>query len=106
MSVSDARNFVQPNDFLPERFTTRPELILDEDAYMPWSAGKGQCIGKKLSLLEIRVAVAAVVTRFDVGFAPGEDGTRMFAETVDYFTSTPGPLRLVFREREAKREAM
>jgi hypothetical protein len=31
--------FKQPDDFIPERWTTRPELVLDSRAYAPFSIG-------------------------------------------------------------------
>jgi hypothetical protein len=31
--------FVQPNDFIPERWTTRPELIKDRSAFFAWGVG-------------------------------------------------------------------
>ncbi|KAI2474924.1 Cytochrome P450 monooxygenase protein [Pyrenophora tritici-repentis] len=57
------------------------------------------CLGKNLSLMEIRVAAALLLTSFDFDFAPGEDGTRMFTKATDYFTTTPGPLNLVLKNR-------
>ena len=36
----DSRNFVQPNEFVPERWTTRTELILNRSAYIPFSMGE------------------------------------------------------------------
>lgn len=57
------------------------------------------CVGKNLSLMEIRVAAALIITKLDFEFAPGEDGTKMFSEAIDYFTTTPGPLRLIFKPR-------
>ncbi|KAL5000904.1 cytochrome P450 [Aspergillus recurvatus] len=95
----DERNFVRPLEWLPERFSTQPELILDKDAFAPWSIGKYACIGKSLSLMEMRVAAALILTTFECKFAPGEDGRRMFDEAVDYFTTTPGPLYLVLKGR-------
>ena len=95
----DERNFVHPEEWIPDRFTTRPELIHDQRAFVPWSAGKYVCIGKNLSLIEIRVAAALILKTFDMEFAPGEDGERMFTEALDYFTTTPGPLNVVLKER-------
>lgn len=37
--LSDDRNFVRPADWIPERFSTRPELILDNGAFVPWTTG-------------------------------------------------------------------
>jgi cytochrome P450 len=31
--------FVRPDEFIPERWTTRPELVIDKRAYIPFNAG-------------------------------------------------------------------
>ncbi|KAE8138750.1 cytochrome P450 [Aspergillus pseudotamarii] len=98
----DERNFVRPNEWIPERFSTQSHLIFDKQAFVPWSTGKYACLGKNLSLIEIRVAAALILTEFDFEFAPGEDGQRMFSEAIDYFTTSPGPLHLVFKDRVVK----
>lgn len=49
--------------------------------------------------MEIRVAAALIFSTFDFSFADGENGTKMFTEATDYFTTTPGPLNLVFKDR-------
>ncbi|RBA18140.1 hypothetical protein FPRO05_11156 [Fusarium proliferatum] len=36
----DERCFEKPNEFIPERWTTRPELIKDASVYAPFSTGK------------------------------------------------------------------
>jgi cytochrome P450 len=36
----DPRNFERPNEFVPERWTTKSEMILNRGAYMPFSMGK------------------------------------------------------------------
>ncbi|KAG9378273.1 CypX Cytochrome P450 [Pyrenophora tritici-repentis] len=97
--LRDARNFLSPEAFIPERFTSKPDLIINKLAFVPWSTGKMACLGKNLSLMEIRVAAALLLTSFDFDFAPGEDGTRMFTKATDYFTTTPGPLNLVLKNR-------
>lgn len=40
LNPADPRAFVQPNDFIPERWTTRPELILDKSVFIPFNTGK------------------------------------------------------------------
>lgn len=47
-------------------------------------------MGENMSLLEIRTAAAQIFKTFDIEFAPGEDGTTMFREALDFFTTTPG----------------
>jgi hypothetical protein len=49
--------------------------------------------------MEIRTATVLLLDKFDVKFADGEDGTRLFKESKDCFSWVPGPLRLVFDER-------
>ncbi|KAL4815064.1 cytochrome P450 [Aspergillus spinulosporus] len=93
----DSRNFVQPLEWIPERFSSRPDLILNRKAFVPWGIGQYACIGRQLSLMEIRIAAAMLLTRFDCRFAPGEDGQHMFSEALDHFTTTPGPLRVVLQ---------
>lgn len=108
--------FVQPNDFIPERWTTNPELIKDRSAFVAWglgvsplhplskpftnsSLGPYSCIGKNLGLMEIRTATVLLLDKFDIKLAAGEDGTRLFAESKDCFAWVPGPLKLVFEAR-------
>jgi cytochrome P450 family 628 len=45
--------------------------------------------------MELRIAAAMLLTRFNCKFAPGEDGQRMFTEALDHFTTTPGPLHVI-----------
>jgi cytochrome P450 len=35
----DPRNFQRPNNFIPERWTTKSDMILNRSAYMPFSMG-------------------------------------------------------------------
>lgn len=32
-------SFVKPNEFIPERWTTRPDLIKDPSAFFAWGSG-------------------------------------------------------------------
>ncbi len=53
-------------------------------------------MGKNLALREISYVVALIVSRFEVEFAPGEDGVRVWKDMRDAFTALPGRLELVF----------
>ena len=57
-------------------------------------------MGKNLSLMEIRVAAALTLSQFDVEIVPGEDGTKLFTQATDYFTTTPGPFDVVLKSRK------
>jgi hypothetical protein len=38
--IVDERCFAQPTKFIPERWTTQPELVKDRSAYIPFGSGK------------------------------------------------------------------
>lgn len=49
--------------------------------------------------MDLRLVTARLLQAFGgIGFAPGEDGTRLLKETVERFTVGPGSLKLVLRE--------
>ncbi|KAE9369395.1 cytochrome P450 monooxygenase-like protein [Stipitochalara longipes BDJ] len=91
--------YERAEEFLPERWTDRLELVLNKAAFMPFSLGTYSCIGKQLALMELRIVTARLVTQFDIGFAPGEDGTDLFEKTKDVFTLEVAPLKIVFTQR-------
>lgn len=38
--TADARCFERPDEFIPERWTTQPELVKDGSAFAPFSMGE------------------------------------------------------------------
>ena len=77
----DPRNFSRPDAFWPERWL-RPSSahspkgdataddeapqVHNEGAFIPFSYGPFNCVGKQLALHEIRVVVIALLQRFRV----------------------------------------
>jgi cytochrome P450 len=53
--------FLRPDDFIPERWYSRPELIKDQRAFAPFSTGPRQCTGKALAYAELRYVAAMLV---------------------------------------------
>ncbi|KAM7196765.1 Tryprostatin B 6-hydroxylase [Naviculisporaceae sp. PSN 640] len=92
--------FVQPDEFIPERWTTKPELILDRAGFMPFLVGPNNCVGKRLAWMVLRLIVANTVYHFKFRFAPGEDGKDIYEKAQNQLVLTPGPLNLVFEKRE------
>jgi hypothetical protein len=58
-------------------------------------------VGKQLALMELRLVIALLVTKFSIEFAPGEDGERLLNESKDFFTISIAGLDLVFTPRAA-----
>ena len=97
---TDPNSFTDPESFIPERWSSKPELVLHKDAFIPFSTGPFGCIGKNLAYMEMRTLTAQVVMRFDVSLAPREDGERLLKGSRDHFTMHLEELRLCSTERE------
>ncbi|OAG39457.1 hypothetical protein AYO21_06285 [Fonsecaea monophora] len=97
--------YVYPDDFIPERWYSKPELLKRGDSFAPFLIGPYSCIGKQLALMEIRSVTAQILLNFDVAFGPGEDGTALLEKTLDTFTLELAPLSLCFTPRKQEAEA-
>ncbi|KAL2868106.1 cytochrome P450 [Aspergillus lucknowensis] len=91
--------YARPEEFIPERWYKWPELVKEKAAFMPFSAGEFNCIGRPLALMNLRTTVARLVMEFDIEFAPGEDGSRFLGDAKDNFVFYFGHLNLVFTRR-------
>lgn len=68
MTQRDPNVFPQPNRFLPQRwFDAAP----DRFQFCAFSAGPRMCLGSALAVIEIKLAVAAIIRRFRLALAPG-----------------------------------
>ncbi|KAK5736331.1 hypothetical protein LTR17_007495 [Elasticomyces elasticus] len=89
----DESSYDQPNDFVPERWYSKPEMVKRPEAFAPFSMGPYNCIGKNLALTELRTLTARLVLEFDVKLAPGQEPV---LRTRDHFTVDISDLNLVF----------
>lgn len=48
--------------------------------------------------MELRIAVARLVTKFNIQFAPGENGEKLMNDSKDYFTISIADLKLCFSQ--------
>jgi cytochrome P450 len=55
----------RPDEFLPDRFIDGSEEDINSK-FLPFSKGKRDCIGKYFALLEAKLAVSALVMRYDI----------------------------------------
>ncbi|KAK0660783.1 Tryprostatin B 6-hydroxylase [Cercophora samala] len=91
--------FQQGSSFIPERWTTRPEMVLNPAAHAPFSLGKYNCIGQHLAMRMMRYTLARIIKKYKFCHPPGVDGREMEGEKADRFTSFAGPVPLVFELR-------
>jgi cytochrome P450 family 628 len=94
--------FNQPGSFIPERWTTRPELTLNRKAFTPFSTGPFSCIGRQLAYSELRTVVSKLVLRFSFTLAPDETGAQLLNQSLDNFTMTIRPLHVLLEARKSK----
>ena len=109
--------FVRGTEFVPERWTDNPELVLNRAAYAPfgtgcypppWTSedlqltlhkGSSSCLGRALAVAEMRLVVANLINKYKFSFAPGQSHDSVVEDMRDQFTPLPGTLRLVFERR-------
>ncbi|KAH6967869.1 cytochrome P450 [Ilyonectria sp. MPI-CAGE-AT-0026] len=95
----DERFFEKPLEFIPERWTTMPELTKNSSIYAPFSIGRYSCVGKQLGLMEIRYVVSQIIHRFDVQLAQGQTTEAFLQSKRDTFTLAIPRLDLIFTPR-------
>ncbi|GAP88817.1 putative cytochrome P450 [Rosellinia necatrix] len=91
--------WVRPDEFIPERWYSQPELILDKRAFAPFSIGARYCLGKGMAIAALRLVVTILLGDYDVAFAPGYDEDTMWRDMRDQVTCQPGAVMCVFRPR-------
>ena len=91
--------FERANDFIPERWYERLEMVRNKRAFVPFSQGRYSCVGKTLALSELRYVTAMLVSKYKIAFAEDEDGSAVEGKMRDQFTAAPGNLKLSLRLR-------
>ncbi|UKZ52617.1 hypothetical protein TrVGV298_006398 [Trichoderma virens] len=91
--------FKEPDSFIPERWTTRPDLIIDKRAYHPFLLGPHNCVGKRLAMIVMRFVLAYTIWYYDFEFALGEDGIAIHRDAINGQILKPGKLECVFTQR-------
>ncbi|KAL4865830.1 hypothetical protein BDV12DRAFT_210914 [Aspergillus spectabilis] len=96
----DERCFKHPHSFLPERWTTHPELNHDASVFIPFSNGAYSCVGKQLGLMELRWVLTMMITQYDISFAPKYDPGSFEKGAMDGFTLICAPLEVLVSRRD------
>ncbi|KAI3339442.1 cytochrome P450 [Ustulina deusta] len=94
-------SYENADQFIPERWTVRPDLVKDNRGFAPFSQGKFSCLGKPLAMIEMRLVISSLLKKFKIEFQGNDGGQTLFADLEDHFTFTPGDLHLRFRMRSS-----
>jgi cytochrome P450 len=96
----DERNFMRSNEFIPERWTTKPELCIMKDAFIPFLIGPYVCAGKSLGMMEMRSVVTRLVSEYEVLLPQDFDAPSFFKGIEDHWTIGLPKLKLIFKKRQ------
>ncbi|KAJ3556409.1 hypothetical protein NPX13_g10140 [Xylaria arbuscula] len=92
-------SYEEADQFIPERWTTRTDMVKENKGFAPFSQGKYGCIGKPLAMMEMRIVICMLLQKFEIGFQDNDAGEALLTDLEDHFTFAPGDLRLSFRLR-------
>jgi len=67
----DARFYVDPERFDPDRWTPEFKASLPPFAYFPFGGGPRRCIGESFASMELVLIVATIAQRWDLRLVPG-----------------------------------
>ncbi|CZT48509.1 uncharacterized protein RSE6_09213 [Rhynchosporium secalis] len=71
----DDRNLVEPDLFIPERWTTKKEMLIHPEVFKPLGSGDYDCVGRRLAWVQLRLTLALLVVNFDWELQAGVDAT-------------------------------
>ena len=83
----DQREALEPNIF-----NSQTEFIHNTAAFIPFSMGPANCVGKNLAWMEMRMVITLMASRFDLDFEPGYNPLQWYNDICDYFIMVKGPL--------------
>ncbi|XP_077491145.1 cytochrome P450 4V2-like [Amblyomma americanum] len=92
----DPRHFHEPNSFLPERFLSGEFSERHPYSYVPFSAGPKNCLGQRFFVLEAKLLLAKVLSKFSVESTKPVEELKIAYEVV---LKARGGLRVWFRKR-------
>lgn len=91
------RYWSDPERFIPERFLPENSIDRDPYAFMPFSAGPRNCIGKAFGIMEDKIILAHILNSFEVSSPDPIDKIKW--NTVGIARRTYEPIRFQFKLR-------
>ncbi|KAF9443752.1 cytochrome P450 [Macrolepiota fuliginosa MF-IS2] len=111
----DSRNFFpHPEQFLPERwlpegqrvalepeiFNNKTTFTLNQNAFLAFSHGPANCVGKHLAYVEMRMVICTMLHQFGLKFAPGYNPQQYEDDIRDYYIAAKGSLPVMVTCRQ------
>ena len=75
------------------------QLVLNRNAYIPFSFGPANCVGKNLALMEVLAVTAVFVSKFEMTLGKGFNLDQWEADLKDYGVTLRGKLMVNLKAR-------
>ncbi|PSR70846.1 hypothetical protein PHLCEN_2v13287 [Hermanssonia centrifuga] len=102
----DPRNFSDPNSFWPERWLIAgghmafsEKLVHNPNAFVPFSHGPANCVGKSLAMSEMRIVICQMMQKVNMKFAPGWNSQNWERDLEDRYVTKKGSLPVIIEKR-------
>ncbi|KAG5638947.1 hypothetical protein H0H81_008447 [Sphagnurus paluster] len=93
----------QTDEFVPERWLASgrddADQTLNLNAFIPFSYGQANCVGRNLARREMMMVASAVIHKFDIRFADGFKPEAWVDQLHDHFVTTRGALPVILSLR-------
>jgi len=102
----DERNFQYPDQFIPERWSSRRDLIHRPEVFAPFLMGPYNCVGKNAAMMQMRSTIYSLFSRYEAYPSHKDQLKEYWSRRGDGFSMSIGPLWTVFKERPARGDSV
>lgn len=103
----DPTNFSYPDTWIPDRWLiaeglveSKEKLTHNVNAFIPFSFGPSNCVGKNLALQEMRMVITFLVQKLIFKFPEGYDILSYERDIEDHFVVKAPNLPVIVRRRD------